>query len=112
MRLATLFLVVIQDLSSCLTAVALGGGEGSAPWWDNGKTNVFLDACAAPGNKTTHLAAIVNGTSSKKTKNTVIALDRNGDRIKILQKRVSLLAPDVVFPLHLDFLKTEPSDQR
>ena len=81
-------------------------------WWDNGKTNVFLDACAAPGNKTTHLAAIVNSTSKEKTKNTVVALDRSGDRIKILQKRVSLLAPDAVSPLHLDFLKTEHSDPR
>lgn len=105
--------VVIQDLSSCLTAAALAGGEGTTKWWDNSKTNVFLDACAAPGNKTTHLAALVNQASSKKTSNKVVALDRSGDRIKILQKRVSLLAPgEVVEPVHLDFLKTESNDSR
>jgi len=104
---------VIQDLSSCLTAVALGGGNGGR-WWDRklakkaGALPTFLDACAAPGNKTSHLAAIVNGGSNKVN---VMGLDRDSKRVKILAKRTELLAPGgQVTPAHRDFLKTEPGD--
>jgi len=120
--------VIIQDLSSCLTAVALGGGNGTR-WWDVGASEgernkgkkkgkgkekngvVMLDACAAPGNKTTHLAAIVNKNCA--IKNKVIALDRASERIKILQKRVRLLGGEsgVVEPRHQDFLKVQSGDK-
>jgi putative methyltransferase len=85
--------VIIQDLSSCLTAVALGGGNGTR-WWDVGPAKkkgkkgkdkngvVMLDACAAPGNKTTHLAAIVN--DGCEVQNQVIALDRASEVRKSL----------------------------
>jgi putative methyltransferase len=123
---------VIQDLSSCLTAVALGGGNGGR-WWDAASSSAaasskkgkkakkadnadaseapikFLDACAAPGNKTTHLAAIVNqGVNACR----VMGLDRDSKRVKILHKRTGLLAPgQQVEPVHADFLKQDPADE-
>ena len=84
---------------------ALGGGEGEEKWWDNGKSNVFLDACAAPGNKTTHLAAIVNSTSKVKSKNTVIALDRGGDRQDL---QASLFLPTPCLPCTWIFSRQNP----
>ena len=212
---------VIQDLSSCLTAVALGGGNGGR-WWDvegsvkagekkkkkkkkrtddvedasgneNSSPTLFLDACAAPGNKTTHLAAIGErrggdsflvllgllvllvllplltsppfrssfyflaltlpflslsrlpsphlffffflffiliflsflsflpplspsllcfSVNSGSNPCRVMALDRDSKRVKILNKRTALLAPNgEVDPQHMDFLKTDPADE-
>ena len=43
-----------------------------------------LDACAAPGNKTVHLAALMRG------KGKVIACELNKERIKRLEETVRL----------------------
>lgn len=125
---------VIQDLSSCLTAVALAGGAGDR-WWapapetprkKKGKKKAspdpapgapaanpapqFLDACAAPGNKTSHLAAIVNAPGAPR--NLVLGLDRAEARVKILRKRTALLAPGgEVEALHADYLNADPADE-
>lgn len=121
--------VVLQDLSSCLPALALASGylsssprgsslgRGEEDGGDRaGGLPHFLDACAAPGNKTTHLADLVSRRRRPEGGEgcvQVLALDRDGDRVKILNKRVKLLAPNgEVITSHEDFLKTKPADKR
>ena len=72
--------LILQDKSSCFSALCLARGSPTPLAGD------CLDACAAPGNKTSHLAALLsNGT--------VTALDRSSDRLNLLQRRMKLLVP-------------------
>ena len=60
----------------------------------------MVDACAAPGNKSTHAAALLRG------RGTVLAVDRDAARLKILEERVrEAKASDVVQAVRGDFLK-------
>ena len=88
---------VLQDKSSCFSALCLIHGNKIPLQGD------CLDACAAPGNKTSHLAAL---TSSQ-----VYAFDRNEKRLEMLDRRLKLLVTNNrVVTKHLDFLKTKPID--
>lgn len=121
--------VILQDKSSCFSALALVHGSHGD---DNGAIHGdFIDACAAPGNKTSHLAALiydqVKSLPSKKSKKAkVFCFDRSSARLSILESRMSQLAPLVSgeattgtktnFPVDIcptlqDFLKAEPSDK-
>jgi 16S rRNA (cytosine967-C5)-methyltransferase len=64
---------VVQDESSMLVSHALDPSPGST----------VVDACAAPGGKSTHLA-LLGGENSK-----IIALDKNPKRLKALARVVS-----------------------
>jgi putative methyltransferase len=113
--------IVLQDKSSCFSALVLARGNSTAPMNCD-----FIDACAAPGNKTTHLAALVasfyNDTprpkknKGKKTKpnSTIFAFERSSVRYKILKSRVDTLVHTsqkvAVEPLLGDFLKSDPKD--
>jgi len=66
--------LVLQDKASCLPALALT--EGPAVVGD------VLDMCAAPGNKTTQLAALLSDGQR------VFALDRDPKRLETLVARV------------------------
>jgi putative methyltransferase len=93
--------LILQDKSSCFSALCLIHGSSIPLLGD------VLDACAAPGNKTSHLASLVMSS-----KGTVFACDRNEKRIELLQRRVHLLVPgkDRVIIKHVDFLATKHSD--
>jgi len=74
--------IVLQDKASCFPAYLLGPPS---------KGRDCLDACAAPGNKTTHIAAILRGTKfSAKSRSRIFACERDKARATTLHKMVSL----------------------
>ncbi|ACO60658.1 predicted protein, partial [Micromonas commoda] len=87
--------IVLQGKASCLPAAALGPKRG----WD------VVDCCAAPGNKTTHLAALVGDRGR------VRAFDADGKRLKRLARNVSTAgAGAIVDAKRADFLEVDPLD--
>jgi 16S rRNA (cytosine967-C5)-methyltransferase len=58
--------------------------------------DLVLDACAAPGGKTTHLSSLLQNSGK------IIALDNHFRRMKELVKKVELYKLDNVFPLLSD----------
>ncbi|KAI4138278.1 MAG: hypothetical protein LQ340_008061, partial [Diploschistes diacapsis] len=127
--------VVVQDKASCFPAYLLGprleDGDGGGGGGGGGDV---LDACAAPGNKTTHLAALleaqlrVNGTDSgSKTPATasngstmstckepkVFAVERDPNRAQTLKKMVAKAgcAHRVQVYAGVDFLTLNPAEK-
>ncbi|XP_075522442.1 25S rRNA (cytosine-C(5))-methyltransferase NSUN5 isoform X2 [Primulina tabacum] len=86
--------VFLQGKGSSMVAVALG----PEPGWE------VIDACAAPGNKTLHLAALMKGTGK------IIACERDEKRVKRLKENVILSGALNVNVKHEDFLNLNPSD--
>ncbi|XP_059270657.1 28S rRNA (cytosine-C(5))-methyltransferase isoform X3 [Mustela nigripes] len=88
--------LILQDKASCLPAMLLAPPPGSH----------VLDACAAPGNKTSHLAALLRNQGK------IFAFDRDAAR---LASMATLLARAGVSCCQLaeeDFLAVSPSDRR
>lgn len=81
--------LILQDKASCLPAFILNPPQGS----------VIIDACAAPGNKSSHLASIM------KNKGTVYAFDLDEGRLKLMKSLLLKTSATCVQPLHQDFLK-------
>ncbi|XP_043107072.1 probable 28S rRNA (cytosine-C(5))-methyltransferase isoform X2 [Puntigrus tetrazona] len=84
--------IILQDKASCLPAFILNPQVGSH----------VIDACAAPGNKTSHLAAIM------KNKGKLFAFDLDAKRLSTMS---TLLLRAGVTCHHLanqDFLKVDP----
>ncbi|KAF1985169.1 S-adenosyl-L-methionine-dependent methyltransferase [Aulographum hederae CBS 113979] len=98
--------IVFQDKASCFPACLLDPqpGEGDV-----------IDACAAPGNKTTHLAALLDERCKTKSNNAersdIVAFERDSRRADILQKMVGLAGADdtVAIRAGQDFLRAIPS---
>ncbi|KTW27371.1 hypothetical protein T552_02350 [Pneumocystis carinii B80] len=87
--------LILQDKASCVPAFVL-----SPP----SKSHV-IDACASPGNKTTHLAAIMKGTGH------IFAFERNAQRFDTLKTMVNKAgAAHMVTTICLDFTKTNVYD--
>lgn len=112
--------LILQDKSSCFSALALAYGSDSSTIIGDS-----MDACASPGNKTTHLAALLKDTASRSSKSIenrhvplrLYALDRDSSRVKILRDRVGKLTSEtesnvIVESLHADFLNMNPEDER
>ncbi|KAF7588096.1 putative 28S rRNA (cytosine-C(5))-methyltransferase [Aspergillus hancockii] len=103
--------IILQDKASCFPAYLLFG-QGQV--WDGGD---LVDGCAAPGNKTTHLASLLCKKDSKKRKGPkqrIISMDASQVRAKTLQKMVSAAGADhfvTVLPGQ-DFLALDPFDER
>ncbi|WP_077615039.1 16S rRNA (cytosine(967)-C(5))-methyltransferase RsmB [Caenibacillus caldisaponilyticus] len=76
----------VQDESSMLVARALGPQPGMT----------ILDACAAPGGKTTHLAELMNDTG------TVVALDIHEHKIGLIDRQAKRLGLTSVTAQALD----------
>ena len=94
-------LLILQDKASCFPAYLLDpeAGDGDC-----------LDACAAPGNKTTHLAAILQESGPGLTRPTVFACERDKSRALTLTKMVYTAGAErhVVIKANQDFLRLDP----
>lgn len=97
--------VILQDKASCFPAYLLD------PRAEDGDV---IDSCAAPGNKTTHLAAIVHSRIPEgeegKCAQTVYAFEKDAKRSRTLEKMVSVAgAKDIVrMSFGQDFLRVDP----
>ncbi|KAL8993456.1 MAG: hypothetical protein Q9188_007327 [Gyalolechia gomerana] len=94
-------LIILQDKASCFPAYLLD------PKPQDGDC---LDACAAPGNKTTHLAALFQGRSQPPRKARVWACERDKARSDVLTRMVSLAGCEdlVTVKVGQDFLLLDP----
>lgn len=97
--------IILQDKASCFPAYLLLGDDGS--WKGN-----MIDGCAAPGNKTTHMASLLAKHNS--TENRIFSTDASPARAKTLQKMVSAAHADstVTVLAGQDFLALDPDDPR
>lgn len=94
--------VVLQSLASCIPAFVLNPEYN----WN------VIDACAAPGNKTTHIAAIMAKKAPDQGKvGHVVAFDKDHKRLQRLEHNVILTgAGSIIQPRCEDFLKTNPQE--
>lgn len=95
--------IILQDKASCFPAALLDPVSIDED---------VIDATAAPGNKTTHLAALLGRTKSRDSgrPRRVIAFERNAMRFSTLQKMVKTAgAENVVDVRHQDFLTVDPN---
>nr|CCA14824.1 conserved hypothetical protein [Albugo laibachii Nc14] len=99
--------LILQDKASCFPAYVLL----SDPAWNGGD---IIDACAAPGNKTSHLAMLLDKKAvGMSTKSKVFAFDRSAARLKILESRLKSCGADgIVLASCQDFLNTDIHDPR
>ncbi|KAH0623183.1 hypothetical protein JD844_031228 [Phrynosoma platyrhinos] len=88
--------LILQDKASCLPAFLLDPPPGSH----------VIDACAAPGNKTSHLAAIM------KNKGRLFAFDLDAKRLATLSTMLVRAGATCYELEHRDFLTTDPSDPK
>ncbi|KAL4879442.1 S-adenosyl-L-methionine-dependent methyltransferase [Aspergillus karnatakaensis] len=102
--------IILQDKASCFPAYLLCDET-----WDDGDGDL-VDGCAAPGNKTTHMASLLYKSRSKSMrglpKSHIISMDASAVRAKTLQKMVSTAGADnsVTVLQGQDFLALDPED--
>lgn len=86
--------LILQDKASCFPATVLAPAPGS----------VCIDACAAPGNKTSHLSAILQNTGK------IYAFDLDKRRLETLKKLTTKAGCQNITPIHASFLDADPMD--
>ncbi|KAL2823026.1 S-adenosyl-L-methionine-dependent methyltransferase [Aspergillus granulosus] len=103
--------IILQDKASCFPAYMLLGES-----WAKGD---LIDGCAAPGNKTTHMASLLykaraNATGRRNVSSKIISMDASAVRAKTLQKMVSTAGADRIVTVlpGQDFLALDPEDPR
>ncbi|GAB6019111.1 Putative 28S rRNA (cytosine-C(5))-methyltransferase [Chamberlinius hualienensis] len=87
--------LVLQDKSSLLPVYALNPRPGS----------VILDCCAAPGLKSTHLAAYLNNDC------TILSSDRSEERIQTMYTMVELHGAQCIQTSVIDFTEINPKEE-
>ncbi|KAM3068729.1 hypothetical protein ACMFMG_010906 [Clarireedia jacksonii] len=96
--------IIFQDKASCFPAYLLD------PLPEDGD---IIDSCSAPGNKTTHIAAILVDRLPEPDESTQVihAFEKNNGRAETLEKMVNLAGSNTITTLHAgqDFLKTDPN---
>lgn len=95
--------IILQDKASCFPAYLLD------PRSEDGDV---IDACAAPGNKTTHLAAILQGhlPEFENTAQTIFAFEKDARRAQTLDKMTTIAGSKKVTRIGFgqDFLQVDP----
>jgi putative methyltransferase len=94
--------LIFQDKASCFPAYLLNPGSEDGD---------IIDATAAPGNKTTHLAAILRSQKSEGAR--VIACEKDAFRSKTLLKMTKLADPEGIIKVKSEqnFLKLGPKSK-
>lgn len=97
-------MIILQDKASCFPAYILGSCSEDGD---------LIDACAAPGNKTTHLAAILQNRCGLITKPKILACERDKDRAATLQNMIDKAGAQelIIVRPGQDFLKTKPQER-
>lgn len=101
--------IILQDKASCFPAYLLLGDRGLSDPWEGD----LVDGCAAPGNKTTHMASLLaKQHDGQKPPKQIFSMDASKVRSKTLQKMVSLAGADPVVTVlqGQDFLALDPMD--
>ena len=98
--------LIIQDKASCFPSQLL-----MDEWLQEGEGGGgdIIDACAAPGNKTTHLAAILHYASTTSHPQAEIhAFDKNSKRAELLKSRIAAAGGDsLIRVVNADFLELD-----
>ncbi|KAM0253567.1 hypothetical protein ACHAQJ_007239 [Trichoderma viride] len=99
--------IILQDKASCFPAYLLD------PRSEDGDV---IDACAAPGNKTTHLAAIIHQhrPEFEDAPQTIYAFEKDSRRAQTLEKMVRIAGSKDVTRIGFgqDFLQVDPTAEK
>uniref|UniRef100_A0A6A7G4M0 28S rRNA (Cytosine-C(5))-methyltransferase n=1 Tax=Hirondellea gigas TaxID=1518452 RepID=A0A6A7G4M0_9CRUS len=97
--------IILQDKSSCFPSIIL---DPQSDWH-------ILDACAAPGNKTSHLAALLRqrNPDHPSLKGRIDAFDIDKKRSVLLRSRMNSLGSSDIVNVHREnFLHISPNDPK
>lgn len=104
--------LIIQDKASCFPSQILYD-----EWLADNCCGDIIDACAAPGNKTSHIAALISSSSPSEMNNqhqnketNIFAFDKSVKRSQLLQDRMKQMSIDNVKVLCGDFLEINIDD--
>ncbi|KAJ1875705.1 hypothetical protein LPJ55_000517 [Coemansia sp. RSA 990] len=86
--------IILQDKASCIPAHVLRPPPGSH----------VIDACAAPGNKTSHMASIMNNQGK------IFAFDKDRRRLSTLVNLTDKAKCKIIEAKCADFLEVDPQD--
>jgi len=87
--------IFLQDKASCLSAFVLNPPRGS----------LIIDGCAAPGNKSTHLACMIYNEGE------IHSFDLDRKRLQTMQSMLYKAEATCVTAKHQDFLKVRHDDK-
>ena len=100
--------LVLQDKSSCLPATAAYALIQSMMKSDTCTSFNIVDCCAAPGNKTTHLASLLSQLT--RFNGRILACEKDSKRCQLLRSRVSNANAANVDILNMDFFRIDCSN--
>ena len=118
--------LILQDKSSCFSAQVLAD---SFPL-ENMSGVDMIDACAAPGNKTSHLATLLalrqsadtsplssssssSSSTTEQAHSSVFAFDKSASRLAVLERRMRESGVDTIVQATLQsFLEVDPTNPR
>ncbi|KAK3102846.1 hypothetical protein FSP39_014392 [Pinctada imbricata] len=88
--------IILQDKASCFPAHILDPPPGG----------VVMDCCAAPGNKTSHIASLMENNGQ------ILALEIENDRYDILSDMMERTGVEIATTLCKDFLRANPQSKQ
>lgn len=109
--------LILQDKASCFSALALADlmrrDHYSAPGSSRSDSPSIIDGCAAPGNKSLHIAALLNRDPDIVPQARVLSFEIDPQRHTVLKQRLKQYRADEVVSTHLgSFLDSDPQSFR